>query len=100
MLCLRCGYCCHRYMVVIIDDPKKGLVEENFIVHEGNGPCKHLRGKKPGEYECAVHNCSWYKRTPCFRHGQIEASNDCLCRIGEFIMKKGEKEWKQIGLTK
>jgi len=100
MKCVHCGYCCHKYMVVIVDDPEKGFVKDNFIVHEGNGPCKHLRGDKPGEYSCAVHDYPWYKRTPCFSHGQIEVSNDCVCRMGEYILKKGEEEWKQIGLIR
>ena len=100
MLCVKCGYCCHRYMVVIIDDPEKGFNEDNFIVHEGDGPCKHLRGDKPGEYSCAVHDYPWYKRTPCFSHGQIEVSKDCVCRMGEYLLKKGEKEWKAVGLMK
>ncbi len=69
MVCVKCGYCCHKYAVVIIDDPEKGLVEENLIIHKGDGPCKHLRGDKPGEYSCAVHDYPWYNRTPCFSYG-------------------------------
>lgn len=101
MKCLRCGYCCKHYMVVIVDNPEKGIVEGNLIVSEGNGvPCKHLIGEKPGEYRCAIHDYPWYKKTPCFSHGQIEASVDCVCRLGEHILKKGVEEWKQIGLMR
>jgi hypothetical protein len=75
-------------MVVIVDDPEKGLQEDNLIGHLGNGPCKHLLGDTPGEYSCALHDYPWYKKTPCYSHGQIEQSPNCNCRLGEFILKK------------
>lgn len=86
MKCLRCGYCCHKYSVVIIDDPEKGITEDNMIVHIGDGPCKHLEGNKPGEYSCKIHNKEWYKETPCFNHGQIEESPTDDCRLGRHIL--------------
>jgi len=86
MICLRCGYCCHKHMVMIVDDPTKGLSEDNIIDHIGDGPCKHLEGSKPGEYSCKVHSKSWYKKTPCFSHGQIESSPDNECRMGRYIL--------------
>ena len=86
MICLRCGYCCHQYLVMIVDDPEKGLSEDNIIAHEGNGPCKHLEGNTPGEYSCKVHNKSWYKKTPCYSHGQIERSPTDECRMGRYII--------------
>jgi len=89
MKCLRCGYCCKHLMVVIIDDPAKGLQEDNLIGHEGNGtPCKHLEGDTSGEHACAVHNERWYKQTPCYSHGQIEASVDTPCRMGVYLLGK------------
>jgi len=89
MICLRCGYCCHNYSVVIVDNPALGINESNIIFHEGNGtPCKHLGGSKPGEYYCKIHNEPWYEDTPCFSHGQIESNENCNCRIGEYILKK------------
>jgi len=100
MVCVKCGFCCINYMVVIVDDPEKGLVKDNLIANEGNGPCKHLRGNEPGEYSCAVHDYPWYKKTPCFSHGQIEASVDCVCRLGEYILKEGEALWMKKGLMK
>jgi len=75
-------------MVMIVDDPEKGLAEDNIIAHMGNGPCKHLLGDKAGEYSCAIHNKKWFKNTPCFSHGQIEATSDDLCRIGEYHLKR------------
>jgi len=86
MICLRCGYCCHKYIVVIVDDPEKPISENNIDIHEGNGPCKHLRGSKPGEYSCSIHSKSWYKETPCHSHTQIESSPDYECRIGRYII--------------
>lgn len=87
MKCLRSGRCCSTMMVVIVDDPKLGLVESNLIMHEGKGPCKHLQGDEPGKYSCAVHDYPWYKDTPCYSHGQIEYQNS-NCRLGEFILKR------------
>ena len=88
MKCLRCGHCCHNYAVVIVDDPEKGVAEDNLVVHKGDGTrCKHLRGDKPGEYWCAIHHYSWYKETPCYAYGQIESSPANVCRLGKYILK-------------
>lgn len=70
-------------LVVIVDDPDKGLVEGNLKTVEGTR-CQHLVGDKIGEYSCAIHGRPWYKDTPCFAHGQIERSPDTPCRIGQF----------------
>jgi len=86
MKCLRCGYCCHKYLVAIVDDPEKGLQEDNIIMHEGDGPCKHLLGDKPGKYACAIHDKEWYKETPCYSHGQIEANPNDECRMGRYVL--------------
>jgi len=86
MICLRCGHCCINYMVAIVDDPDKGISDDNIICHSGEGtPCKHLEGNKPGKYSCQIHDKEWYKKTPCFRHGQIERGNT-ECRLGRFII--------------
>ena len=88
MICLRCGYCCINSMVIIVNDPEKGVVEGNLIAHLGDGtPCQHLRGDRPGEYSCVVHDQEWYPQTPCFSHGQIERGNT-NCRMGEYILNK------------
>lgn len=88
MKCLRCGYCCKNCMVVIVDDPGKGIDFDNLIVHEGNNEsCPHLVGDTPGEFSCAVHDKPWYKKTPCFSHAQIEHSMGDVCRMGEYILK-------------
>jgi len=82
-------------MVVIVDNPERGICPENLTFNEGDGtPCKHLRGGKPGEYWCAIHHYDWYKDTPCYSHGQIEKSPDCVCRMGEHILKKRRKNAK------
>ena len=91
MVCLRCGYCCRHYFVVIVDDPEIGLKEGNQRIHAGGGErCKHLRGDKPGEYACAVRTKPWYKETPCYAHGQVEMSIKDECRIGRYVMERGE----------
>ena len=73
---------------MIVDDPSKGIAKDNIIAHWGNGqPCKHLHGDTPGEMTCGIHHFRWYEKTPCFTHGQIERSKDCVCRMGEYQMK-------------
>ena len=79
-------------MVIIVNDPEKGIVSDNLIPHNGNGkPCQHLKEDKKGEYFCAIHNKSWYKETPCFLHGQIEKNSNDVCRMGQYILN-GEKD--------
>ena len=88
MNCLRCGYCCIKSAVVIIDNPELGPVEGNLIC-KPDGPCKHLMGNEPGEYSCAIHDRAWYLETPCFAHGQIE-NKPSNCRMGAFIINRKE----------
>lgn len=89
MVCLRCGYCCKKYLVPIIKEPDKGLLDENIVIHKGDGtPCPHLLGNEPGKYSCKVHNYPWYKDTPCFAHGQFEKDENTYCRLGEYILKQ------------
>ena len=86
MKCLRCGYCCTHYNVVIVDNPEKGLTQDNLILHSGNGPCKHLTGKGPGKYNCALHDYPWYKETPCADYTQIEHDSGEECRTGRYVL--------------
>ena len=86
-------------MVVIVDDPKKGLKEDNLkCIGFGGQPerCQHLIGDKPGDYVCRVHERPWYKKTPCYSHGQIESSKDSPCRIGAYILNK-RKSFYEVG---
>ena len=73
-------------MVVIVDDPELGLSEENLIARTGKSRCKHLRGDKPGQYQCVIHSKKWYRKTPCFAHRQIERNVNDECRMGKFIL--------------
>lgn len=85
MICLRCGYCCIKSMVIIVKDPKKGIKENNLIPKKSDEICPHFVGEKCGEYSCAVHDEPWYKDSPCFSHGQIEQGNT-NCRMGEYLL--------------
>lgn len=91
MICLRCGYCCKKYAVIIVDDPDKGIREDNLIPYMGDSRCKHLVGDKPGEYSCTIHDKPWYKETPCFDFGQIESDPGFPCRIGVKVLEMEEK---------
>jgi hypothetical protein len=91
MICLRCGYCCIHYDVIIVNDPELGLVEENLVHKPCGVRCQHLLGTIPGQYVCAVHDRSWYEETPCFSYGQIEPSPDTRCRMGVYTLKALER---------
>ena len=90
MICLRCGYCCVQYDVIIVDDPNVGLQDSEVnLKHKPNGErCQHLTGDKCGEYACAIHDRPWYKKTPCYEYGQIERSPDTPCRMGAHLLKR------------
>jgi len=85
--------------VVIVNDPQKGIHENNLKVHEGNGKrCQHLRGNKPGEYFCIIHNESWYDQTPCYQFTQVERDSDTECRLGKYFLSK-DKPTERINET-
>jgi len=86
MKCLRCGYCCFMYMVVIVDDPIKGVAEDNLKCKNDPCRCQHLLGDKPGEYSCIIHDEPWYSETPCYQHGQTELSPGTPCRMGKYLL--------------
>ena len=89
MRCLRCGYCCIEYDVMIVDNPELGPIDGN-IIHKPSGQrCQHLIGNKAGEYSCAIHDKEWYNKTPCYDFGQIENSVNDPCRMGQYILSKG-----------
>lgn len=88
MICLRSGYCCVHLDVMIVDNPTKGISEDN-IVHKPSGvKCKHLKfnGTKA---ECSIHDEEWYNETPCYEYTQIEVENS-NCRLGEYWIKQKE----------
>ena len=84
MRCLRCGSCCVRPTVLIVDDPALGVSGSNLTVSHANERCKHLRGGK-APYTCAIHDEPWYPETPCASHGQIECGNT-YCRAGNYFL--------------
>ena len=90
MKCLRSGFCCINYDVIIVSNPELGIVQDN-LEHKPTGqPCKHLKGEIPGQYICSIHHYDWYKETPCFDYGQIE-DHESNCRTGEYFLKKHHK---------
>lgn len=91
MKCLRCGHCCINYEVMIVNDPTKGVCPDNIIYKPSGTPCQHLKGDKPGEYFCGIHDYSWYEETPCFQFSQIE-KEDSNCRMGEHLLSQNLKE--------
>ena len=95
MKCLRCGYCCKNCFVEVVDNPEwaneQGIDDGNLFTQWGDGtPCKHLKGDKPGEYECALHEYDFYKETPCHEFTQVEIE-DSNCRLGEYVLKNSHK---------
>lgn len=108
MICVGCGYCCINYDVIIIKPevvkPNLNMnkIKDTDVMHKpGYNPCPHLtwdgvegRDESMGDACCKIHHYRWYKKTPCFRHGQIGRPDE-LCRLGEFIIKnKGKDHFK------
>lgn len=96
MRCFRCGYCCTKLLAVIVVDPDAPEVFDESNLRGINmleERCPHLRGDKPGEYSCAIHDRPWFGETPC---ADYQSHNgDQPCRMGDFLvngvgMPKGE----------
>lgn len=84
MKCLRCGYCCIHYDVIIVK-PGYKRITKNSLIHKPSGQwCPHLVFTDD-KASCAIHEMPFYKRTPCFDFTQIEESLECECRIGAGI---------------
>lgn len=91
MKCLRCGYCCTSLLVVIVVDPDKGIEYENLRgINCLEERCPHLRGDKPGEYSCAVHDREWYPESPCAQYQSHWPEQKC--RMGEFLVEGEGRE--------
>lgn len=95
MKCLRCGYCCIEYPVIIIDDLNRGLTEGNLIAKPEGVRCKHLV-VRDRVYHCLAHDYKWYHQMPCAQFSQMEASPDTPCRIGVFMRENPEVRRKII----
>jgi hypothetical protein len=87
--CLRCGYCCTKLVAVIVIDPdapevfaKENLRGINMLEER----CPHLRGDKPGEYSCAVHDRTWFSETPCAEYQSHWPTR--VCGMGSFSLGK------------
>ena len=92
MICLRCGYCCISYDVIVIkvdciDQKSDDWNEDSCFFKESGVMCPHLRfnGDKA---ICNVHSKSWFKLTPCYAYGQIEGSKLSECRVGMAVRDK------------
>lgn len=99
MKCIRCGYCCFMFDVIIVDpkyidnfDPEGDVSEMDKLIHKPcNVICPHLIITMSSEYaECAVHNKPWYNMTPCYQHSVIGVENED-CRVGRHNM---DNNWK------
>lgn len=91
MICLRCGYCCIMYDVIIInpDKIKVGLnfEDESIYMHKPTGfKCPHL-SFIDGKAHCRIHHFSWFKDTPCAQFTQVE-SRETNCRVGEHMLNE------------
>ena len=98
MICLKCGYCCVKYGVVIINpkyineelDFEDPDFEKKLQFKESDKWCPHLIEKSKFIYSCKIHKKPWYKNTPCFNHTQIESSDISKCRMGNYVNGKNK----------
>lgn len=90
MICLRCGYCCQNYAVILPDGSfhEGGGIDCKFLTWEGSkAVCTvHEKAAVVHDEEGVVHKIPWEK-TPCGRHTQIERGNT-NCRLGEYILER------------
>ncbi len=106
MQCLRCGYCCCFYDVIIIipaainDLGEADLDNPESFGHKKSGEaCPHLRWE--GDIaSCRIHDLPWYSETPCFDFTQIEESIDSPCRLGEYNRSKNVNILERLKLLK
>jgi hypothetical protein len=78
---------------------QKHVPDECFVGKESFQECPHLSWEGDKAI-CAIHEFSWYKDTPCFRHSQIESSEDMPCRMGEYLKKQNRNPRGLIGKTR
>ena len=90
--CINCGYCCIYYDVIIVKEEFKDELTEDMIINANNYDdiekyfehkpnnirCPHLDENN----KCKIHNRSYYKLTPCYKHNlnKFYLKN---CPIGE-----------------
>ncbi len=99
MKCLRCGYCCVQYSVVIWDDE----VNDGVSFKDSGVICKHLgivtmNGKL--STFCKIHWDPRFEDCPCDRYGQIENSPDDLCRMGAYIRAGKNPGFNPVAIMK
>lgn len=70
MECIKCGYCCTCYDVIVPVDPDEGIVEGN-LTHKPAGLRCHFN-KAGGE--CSVHDRPWYKNLSCSHYDYGEGA--------------------------
>lgn len=104
MKCVRCGYCCIDYDVIIIrpeyiNEDINDILSKDFnaadkiAIHKPCGiKCPHLDYDEDGIATCKVHDKPWYKGTPCDSHTQI-GKEDAVCRIGNMTIKTKGRNW-------
>lgn len=95
MKCLRCGYCCIQYEVIIVKNPDKKPSYRNLDSKHTGVRCPHLLGEEPGKFSCSLHDKAWYEDTPCARHTQFEV-RETPCRIGSRMMTYPQEQRDRI----
>ena len=74
MNCIKCGYCCVHYDVIVPVDPNLGMKVGNLTHKVGHVKC-HLAND---DGTCSVHDREWYRETACFHYDYGEGKN---CRF-------------------
>lgn len=90
MICLRCGYCCIYYDVILPNgDHKPNNVECPYLKWKDHIAVCTIHGKnwEIKEENGIVHKGVW-EETPCGQFSQIETNPNTPCRVGVHITKK------------
>lgn len=96
MKCIRCGFCCVQFDVIIVkpehvnDFDPDDFDQDHKLMHKKGGEiCPHLKIDKENKITtCTVHNKLWYPGTPCDTH-YVFGDPEKPCRVGEYCFQNG-----------
>lgn len=99
MDCIKCGYCCAHYDVIVPIDPDKGMVVGNLTHKHKNRLC-HLLAK---DGTCTIHGKPWYKDTSCYHYDygdgelcQVTPGKATSCQLLKIIERHDPNEKPQF----
>lgn len=94
LICVRCGYCCIRYDVIVpLPSTKKNIVVGAY--KPSGERCWNLIYEND-KATCKIHDTKLYKGCPCFDY--VNDHREEECRIGVFMItdEKNKEQLEEI----